>query len=270
MGYRLSTTAEPGQELRRIVLEQLDEATAQLGRQQQSNRPRSKRIHDARKAIKKTRSALRLIRRAIPKEAYASAIATLRDVAQTLAPMRDADVMRSTAASLQTASAWKRAPDHRRKPPLTPLAAPLEDLKVAIAVWPWQDISASTIAKAFSETIRRLAKAFRATVETEDPHYELFHTLRKRAKDLRYQCLLLEPLWPAVFKAYSEAAEKLEQHLGEDHDLAVLLEHDPSIDKQEASERQRQLRHKANKLGRRLSAECPKAWKQRIVAWFHL
>lgn len=265
--YRLQIGEPAGADFRRIVEEQIDEAIAQLQRARASRR---KRVHEARKAIKKTRSALRLIHPAISTEAYDAATAVLREVAQTLAPLRDADVLRDTAAALL----HKSKPNARRSPTaktsLPPLAEPLVELKASLQAWPWTEVAAATVAQAFAQTVRRFSKAFHtATAANEKQDDELFHDWRKRAKDLRYQCLLLEPLWPALFKAYADSAEKLEDQLGQDHDLAVLRQHHPSL-AAEASQRQQHLRHSAQKLGKRLSAEDPKAWKKRIAAWFHL
>ncbi|BDC51952.1 CHAD domain-containing protein [Bryobacterales bacterium F-183] len=263
MSYRFALLKDPGADILRIVTEQLDVAITQL---EQRRTSQSKRIHEARKAIKKTRSALRLIRRAIPTEAYDAAITTLRDVARSLAPLRDADVMQQTAAALTNKP--KPATAKPSRTPLPPFAAPLHQLKASISTtWPWQDIDPVIIAKGFAQTIRAFQKAFQATTNTNDP--ELFHTWRKRAKDLRYQSLILEPLWPALFQAIAETAQKTEELLGEDHDLAVLTQHQPQHTAQ-ATERQQQLRRKVRKLGQRLSAEDPKAWKRRIIAWFHL
>jgi len=264
--YRLQAGEPAGADLRRILEEQLDEAIAQLQRARASRR---KRVHEARKAIKKTRSALRLIRPAISTDAYNGASTALRSVAQSLAPLRDADVMRDTAAALLYEGKPVAAPRSRpARTSLPPLADSLVQLKAALQAWPWEEISAATVAQGFSQTIRRFSQAFHKAIATNPEDDELFHDWRKRAKDLRYQCLLLEPLWPALFKAYADSAEKLEDQLGQDHDLAVLKQHHPSL-AAEASQRQQRLRHSAKKLGKRLSAEDPKAWKHRIAAWFH-
>ncbi|MBS1834650.1 MAG: CHAD domain-containing protein, partial [Acidobacteria bacterium] len=124
--YRLQAGEPAGADLRRILEEQLDEAIAQLQRARASRR---KRVHEARKAIKKTRSALRLIRPAISTDAYNGASTALRSVAQSLAPLRDADVMRDTAAALLYEGKPVAAPRSRTaRTSLPPLADSLVQL----------------------------------------------------------------------------------------------------------------------------------------------
>ena len=50
------------------------------------------------------------------------------------------------------------------------------------------------------------------------------HEWRKRVKDLWYHCLLLQDAWKPVMSALADEAHELSDRLGDDHDLAVLLE----------------------------------------------
>jgi hypothetical protein len=105
-------------------------------------------------------------------------------------------------------------------------------------------------------------------------HADLFHEWRKRTKDLWHQLELLEPLWPDLLKPLAEQFHALADHLGNEHDLAVLkevLEADALaradgasalIDAIEA--RRIDLQREAKALGACLFAEKPAAFVRRL------
>jgi CHAD domain-containing protein len=126
------------------------------------------------------------------------------------------------------------------------------------------------IRKSLYRSVKRGMKAFAAA--QADDHSEKFHEWRKRAKDLRYQLSLFAELHPDL-KQYSKSAKKLEQLLGDDHNLAILagvLSEAPLSDGEPHSlpkkigTRQRALRKKARKIGRHLYGEKRKVWKRRL------
>ena len=51
---------------------------------------------------------------------------------------------------------------------------------------------------------------------------ESLHEWRKRVKHLWYHHTLLRSLWPPVMEVTGDEAHALSDHLGDDHDLAVL------------------------------------------------
>jgi CHAD domain-containing protein len=57
------------------------------------------------------------------------------------------------------------------------------------------------------------------------PTVENFHEWRKRVKYYRYQLKLLRDFWKPVMEALRREAVKLSDDLGDDHDLAVLVEY---------------------------------------------
>jgi hypothetical protein len=92
---------------------------------------------------------------------------------------------------------------------------------------------------------------------------------------MRYQLAVLTELWPEVFSGYVKSAKKLEQLLGEDHNLAVLTDVlNQSPGKQKAfkliassvEKKQSKLRAKAKLLAGCLYAESPKVWDTRLYA----
>jgi len=111
---------------------------------------------------------------------------------------------------------------------------------------------------------------------------DAMHEWRKRAKDLRYQLEMLEPLWCTVMKATADEAHELGNQLGDDHDLAVLTDlisgdgdlHDacPKADRQAlqglVARRQESLRAHAKRIGRRIYVERPKDLRARLDAYW--
>src|SRR5215467_12650468 len=96
MAYRLSLAEDLAGSLQAVARDQLSGAAEGLA----SGDDPEEAIHDARKRIKKTRSALRLARPGLPKRLYRAENAALRDTARGLSGARDADVMVETAEKL--------------------------------------------------------------------------------------------------------------------------------------------------------------------------
>ena len=84
--------------VREVAAEQLADAVRNL-REERVTDPVTA-VHEARKDLKKTRSVLRLVRAGIPSEARRATNDTLREIAASLAGVRDADVMAETAGKL--------------------------------------------------------------------------------------------------------------------------------------------------------------------------
>ncbi|MCW3057232.1 MAG: domain containing protein, partial [Solirubrobacterales bacterium] len=82
--------------LRRMALGQLDLAIGLLG----GGRPDEKAVHEIRKALKRLRALVRLLRHELGEEAFARESAALRDAGRRLAGARDAEVLLDTLDSL--------------------------------------------------------------------------------------------------------------------------------------------------------------------------
>ena len=78
----------------------------------------------------------------------------------------------------------------------------------------------------FRGGLRRIYGRGRAEKMTAfaQPTTEHFHAWRKRVKYLWHHLQVLQPLWPAQIKALVRDCDRLADRLGEEHDLAVLLE----------------------------------------------
>src|SRR3954468_5040150 len=96
--YRLDPGRPVGEELRRVIGDQLRAASTALGRPDEAagteggpSGPDDEAIHSARKHIKKARSALRLARADLGPAIVKHAQAELRDCADRLSAQRDLD-----------------------------------------------------------------------------------------------------------------------------------------------------------------------------------
>src|SRR5436305_11773506 len=98
MAYKFLADEPVSAAIIRCGREQLDRAITQLT--ERINDDPVGAVHDARKAIKKERSLLRLARGAMPSEQRRRENAVLRDAARRLSGRRDADVMISTLDGL--------------------------------------------------------------------------------------------------------------------------------------------------------------------------
>jgi CHAD domain-containing protein len=254
-------------------------------------------VHEARKRLKSVRAALRLVRPALGDALINDENARLRDLGRPLSAVRDAKVMLDTLAELSdhfkqelaknAFSAVRTALRRRRKTltqrtlkengALPASAAGLADARARAARWPLTDLTSKDLLHAVGRTYRHGKRAMKAALDSADD--DALHEWRKRAKDLRHQLAILQPLWPAMLAALADESHTLGNHLGADHDLAVLNNllnqelHNvgSKADRQALAaliQRRRQtLQKKARQLGRRLYAEKPKHFIRRLSAY---
>jgi CHAD domain-containing protein len=113
-----------------------------------------------------------------------------------------------------------------------------------------------------------------------EPSVEALHEWRKQVKYLWHQLQVLGPTWPGPMDELGKQAHQLADHLGDDHDLAVLRD----LLAQEGSqwarpgtvtkllgridERRGKLQHDAAQLGQRLYADRPKAFLARLHSYW--
>lgn len=294
MSYRLDSLVLdiPGA-LRRCAAEQLADAGRQL-REERAVDP-VEAVHDARKDLKKARSLLRLARPGLPKEAYRAENDAMRDVARRLSDVRDADVMVETADALAKRFAGalpKRAlPIVRRRFVLAArrsraaadeaisedLLGELAAIEARAAEWPLEDCDRGVLRA--GATVAYARGRDRLAIAEADPSVFNLHEWRKRVKDLWYHARLLEGAFPALLEAYGEAAHALSDLLGDDHDLAVLVDRiaegtwPPSVDGPAliglAHQRRAELQTEAFALGHKIYAERPKAFSRRLGAYLN-
>jgi CHAD domain-containing protein len=293
MPYRLENGEAVRDGLRRCAREQLDDAVKELTDGVDGDPVEA--IHEARKALKKERSLLRLARSALdPRERRQEAI-VLRQAARSLSQARDADVMIETLDDLSkrfagavpstaVASARKRLVEERDGERAGSMqsgsaAAVAIELRAAgrrVDSWHLRRGGWAAIAGGLLRSYRRGRRAF--DLARAEPTPENLHDWRKRVKDLWYHLRLLRPLSESTMRGQADEAHRLSELLGDDHDIYVLREAltgmaneipvdvDPLI--AAIDHRRGMLQTDAVLLGRRLYAEKPKAFLRRIHGYW--
>lgn len=286
MSYRLTEAEGVAEGLRRIVAEELDSAVEGLRAGAGAGAvDRDKAIHEARKSMKKARSAMRLARTDLKGSTRRAESTLMRDAGRRLSGARDAQVMLDTLAGL----------GHRVAPPppgdearalqdelrarrddlaqrlegdtglLADVAADLEAIRERVPGWKLRDESIASVVAGSRILYGRGRDAMRVALEASSED-EAWHEWRKRVKDLWYSGRILAPLGGPQLDGLVAEADELSDVLGDHNDLAVLLEAaDGHAGLQEAIVVRRDaLRRVAAPIGRRLYAERPKAFAARL------
>jgi CHAD domain-containing protein len=256
--------------LRRIAREQLEAAAQGL----RAGDGATRGVHEARKALKKTRALLRLVRPGM--RDFAMENATLRDIARSLAPMRDAHVTAGLIARL-CEGAGVPVPESVGSAPvpdapnvLRDAARALDDAAVRADAWRLRGAAKSVLAEGLEATVAAGRKALEAGVRGDDG--ERLHRFRKRVKDRWYHARLLQSAWPEAMQVEAEAAGTLGEVLGDWHDLDVVAGRlgaaMPAALEACITERGQALLAEARPLARRLYAEKPGAVADRLLGWW--
>ncbi len=211
--FGLNASEPPGAGLRRIALGQIDVALDAL-RDETAGSP-AKRVHEARKALKRLRALLRLLEDELGERAYERESAVVRDVGARLSRARDAEVLLATLEGLiarHPSELGQRRGVRRLRARLqherdgvaeTALAdgagdgAVAELLALRIRVATWQPADRDGIAavepalgRIYAKGRKRMRRAARASGARASGRR--LHEWRKRVKDLRYAAEMLE------------------------------------------------------------------------------
>lgn len=250
-GFVLGTAEALPAGMRRISQEQFDRSIERLA----SGRDIDAAVHEARKAMKRLRAVLRLVRGQIGERVYRAENALLRDTARRLAPAREGAVMVGTVRGLRTEFDGQLATDalfeverrlgdrhaQRRQrlledPELVPeVVAVLRAARNRYASWPVDRSDAAldiygreplqdsfgAIREGLQRTYARGRRELAAA--SAQPTADHFHQWRKRVKYLRHQTEILQPVWPEVVGGLAVSLDRLGELLGDEHDLAGLL-----------------------------------------------
>ncbi len=272
----------------RVAREQLDQAIDELTTRLEDDP--GKAIHNARKAIKRERSLLRLVGRSLPAGERRQDNAALRNAARRLSGARDGAALVATVDALSDRFAG-RLPEraftairdelgaeqhgHRapRDLPVRTAAAvsELEAVRERTAAWSTADEGWRTLEAGVNRAYVRGRKALKGVRRGRS--VEALHEWRKRVKDLWYQSQLLAAVGGPVLAGQAEDAHRLASLLGDDHDLAVLDETlarrvsaPVDIDgvRELIAHRRDELQTEALALGRRVYAEKPNAFRRRM------
>jgi CHAD domain-containing protein len=288
--YRLLEGEPVGPGVRRAIVAQVDDAIAHL-RGDGGVEP-AEAIHEARKDIKKIRSALRLVRHVIGDDAWRRENDQYRDVARTLSGFRDAEILVEALDSLgerfgppaaerfrelreQLDGEVKAAhEDGSIERAMASAAADLSAGRARIEGLPLDGDGWDLIAPGLHRSYRRGRRRLRAV--EEDASVTNLHELRKRVKDLWYQLRLIKDADPQLIGSLADHAHDLSDHLGDDHDLALLREEaasrrttfaEPGDQRNLADlvdRRRGELQFAAISLGERIYAEKPKRFLKRL------
>jgi len=219
--------------LRRIAREQAELATWHAQRVGAAD----EHVHEVRRATKRVRAVLRMVREALGEQSYRHDNAVLRDVARDLSALRSA-TMRVT--TLETLIRWRPAIAPSAKvlrakliPETTVLSAsvgagsPLVDdlvdrLQLArthIGEWTLPPTLVLT-APGLQHTYRRGRLGMERVYA--DQSTDRLHEWRKRVKYLRHQMEVLGAVLPESMQMMAGSLRELGECLGLDHDLADL------------------------------------------------
>jgi len=271
-GLRSASGEVLGEARRQIDDHDVDDATA---------------VHEFRKGMKRWRALLRLFEPVLGQEA-AQLRVEARDLARELAGSRDArsaidgladlgeePLPARTRATLEsrleelckTAEAATLTDDLRER-----LRDALDQASAAARRWPLDDVAFSAIADGLAASYARTRKAVPEDWAKATP--EDLHELRQRVVVHRYQMDLVVPLWPKIGRAWVSEAQKLRDRLGHHQDLAMLKDltapHQPLAHWRSRlvpliEARQAEHASGAGRVARRLFAEKPKAFRNRLL-----
>jgi CHAD domain-containing protein len=288
--YRLLAREPVAAGVTRILTAQVDDAIAQL--RGESGTDPADGIHEARKDIKKIRSALRLVRHEIGDEVWRRENDHYREVARTLSSFRDAEILvealeglaerfgseaegRFDALREQLEKENRAAHDDGSvERAMAEAAAGLVAGRSRIDVLPLEGDGWELIGPGLQRSYRRGRKRLRAV--EEEASVTNLHELRKRVKDLWYQLRLIKEADEHMVGALADHAHDLSDHLGDDHDLALMREtvqrrraaFSGPADKrhllEQIDQRRGELQFAAISLAERIYADKPKRFTKRL------
>jgi CHAD domain-containing protein len=291
MGYVFGAGEGPDA-VRRIAGEELDGAITHL--RAVGGGPAG--IHEARKALKRVRSALRLVRSGMDAACYRREMDAVRDAGRSLADARDAEVLVQTLDGLVEGAAGavadqafaglrallvseRGSSEERALDAAAGVVGILREVRARVDGWEVDDDPAVV-----ADGLRRAHRRGRDRMRGAEEHAsdQALHEWRKRVKDLWHHLTLVTPAWPAVLEVTATAAHELSNALGDDHDLALLWQvaeerpgtFDAPADSQLLGDliarRRAALQASAWPLGHRLYAERPKAYGRRISSYLEV
>ena len=294
MAYSLKSGESVREGIIRIGIDQLDRAIRELTDEHLSL---PEQVHQARKRFKKIRGLLRLVRPAM-EDTYSRENAWFRDAGRELATVRDAEVAVKTVAKLEerfrdqigsaTLTHVKIRLQHQRNE-ISPaaddllqqaahLAHRLTNARGRVSEWTLSAEGFDAIGPGLKKTYKRARKCLGKALKNATP--AALHELRKRIKYHGYHLRLLRRVWPSLMKGFRRAAKQVARLLGDDHDLVVLEEavcrapqlnadqHGVEVLKALIAQHQQRLRGEAFAVARRLLAEKPKRFRDRLGAYW--
>ena len=229
MAYRLRRAEKVGVGIRRLVRAEIDTAVGVL----RGEGDRDEAIHEVRKGIKRIRAALRLVRDGLG-ERFQRENIRYRDLGQKLSGLRDAGALLETFAAIEEEAGEKfggvRAAleEYKRRceaavdpgAAMEEAAAGLEAGRGEVAAWRGIGEGFAAIEPGLRRTVRDARRAWQRAGQNPAP--EEFHEWRKRAKDHWHHVKLLDGMRAEALRRYAGRIKKMEQRLGDEHNVTVL------------------------------------------------
>lgn len=293
MSYRLNPREKVSDGAKRIGTEQVDRVLAQFSaKTKQGNHA----IHEARKAIKRLRALLMLIRPAIGKAAARHEEERLRNVARSLSGARDIQAMIDTAAKLAdfdpdtgrsaVAQRLRAHLDEKRlaaEKALTGRVAAkakkaLKEARTSFKQLQFEEDGFGPVAFALERNFRKARQQYQLAYRSGED--EAFHDWRKFVQRYWRHLQLISSCWPKGIQPHIVLASELSELLGDDHDISVLIElihanadqlgNAKNIEAycEMCRRRQHELRLAAADSGARLFAEKPSAMMARLHSYW--
>jgi CHAD domain-containing protein len=288
LDFALDCRQPAGRELQRLALGQIDAAQALLSPR---TPPLHDAIHEARRAMRRARAILQMLRPALG-EHHEPLAKPLRDAGVALSSLRDAQAVieaveqlakrqpplfpeHARVALLRRLRRRRNAACRQQSEVLDRVAVLLAAASGALASWPG-DASDADVLKGLRRGYARAARALRRA--RRDPAVYL-HRWRQRVREHRLQLELLHRAWPEVIGAQVGEARRLARLLGAERDLQLLAAvfarlraplaarpGNATLAARIASERMA-LQAQAWALGARVFAERPGALVRRLAAY---
>ena len=292
--FRLGGGEYLGSGLQRLSLEQLDYAAAALTTMRVDIG-----IHESRKAFRRVRAMLRLVRDPLGDTVYRAENVALRDLGRLIGGSRDATVMVETVVALGALygdvlqpgafdtlrlNLLERDKLIRRRVSGDRIEEVLDGLHAArerFATWPGRGVLedgfesvATGLRRVYRRGRNRMGDAYEAGTA------EAFHLWRKRVRYHRFQMAMLEGMWPELQRGVVTDLAFLAEALGAEHDLAELhdlLDSEPEMLPDENARHVLQgllvknrvrLQRAAKPVGARIYAERPKQFVTRIGGYW--
>ena len=289
MAFELEPDVSITRAVRQVVRQRLDKALGLLdsldGEGDQATIESA--VHDARKRCKEVRSVARLVRASIGEGEFRTFNSAVRDAASELGPIRDSHAVLGAFDALLNQTGNQEEPSLaavRRDQATEADRATREaasdrdriDRAQRLLRRARRNAHGWSVPGGFPAVATGIATVYRRGRSTlaearAEPSDEAIHEWRKSVKHLWHAMQLVEASAPCVLSNLVEQLDALGDLLGDDHDLAVLVERlgDQSPRAVElARRRQTELRATAFPLGAALYAEKPNAFARRIEAYW--
>lgn len=236
MNLKISPNTDFSVEIKNKIKEQCSESIELI--QTKSNKDPHEVIHEVRKAFKKIRAALRLVRDHV--DFYKEENVFFRDEGRRISDIRDATSVIEALDEIYdhySDQLYQKTFSHFRDflvsrqgkmektqveadQVLATIGERLEQKCAEIDNWSIKIESFEDMAPSIERVYKRGRKAYKSALKSRST--EDLHEWRKRVKYLRYQLDLLNPLWPDFLESWEDELHDLSDYLGDNRDLYML------------------------------------------------